>query len=116
MIGDGYFDNPSDLDPYFIGELTGGFYKGTDVGYCRFLFYFGLIGLVTFAYYMYRTMNVCWNRFRTYRMMFWIILALNYIVWLKVSSDLFLVFAIFLCVSKEENDECELAKKLISNE
>ena len=26
------------------------------------------------------------------------------IVWLKVSTDIFLVFAIFLCVSKEENE------------
>lgn len=111
IIGDGYFKNPYSTDSYYIGSGGGSaFYMHTDVGYCRFLFYFGLIGLLTFAYYMYRTMKVCWNRLRTYRMMFLIILALNYIVWIKVSSDLFSVFAIFLCVSKEENDECELAK------
>lgn len=107
LIGDGYFDNPKDLDPYFIGEVTGGFYKGTDVGYCRFLFYFGLMGLGAFMYFMYRAMQICWNRFGSYRIMFLIILVLNYIVWVKVSSDLFLIFAIFLCVSKEENDEYE---------
>ena len=53
------------------------------------------------------TMQICWNRFGSYRIMFLIILVLNYIVWVKVSSDLFLVFAIFLCISKEENDEYE---------
>ena len=109
-------ENPIALDPYFIDELTGGYYKGTDVGYCRFLFYFGLIGLCAFMYFMYRAMQICWDRFESYRIMFVLIFALNCIVWIKVSSDLFSVFAIFLCVSKEENDECELAKKLISNE
>ena len=112
LIGDGYFDNPKDLDPYFIGEVTGGFYKGTDVGYCRFLFYFGLMGLGAFMFFMYRAMQICWNRFGSYRIMFLIILVLNYIVWVKVSSDLFLVFAIFLCISKEENDEYELKRQL----
>ena len=112
IIGDGYFDNPKDLDPYFIGEVTGGFYMGTDVGYCRFLFYFGLMGLGAFMYFMYRAMQICWNRFSSYRIMFLIILLLNYMVWVKVSSDLFLVFAIFLCVSKEENDEYELKRQL----
>lgn len=101
LIGDGYMENPIALDPYFIDELTGGYYKGTDVGYCRFLFYFGLIGLGAFMYFMYRAMQICWNRFSSYRIMFLIILVLNYIVWIKVSSDLFLVFALFLCVDKE---------------
>ena len=114
LIGDGYFDNPfyANIDPYFIGEVTGGFYKGTDVGYCRFLFYFGLMGLGAFMFFMYRAMQICWNRFGSYRIMFLIILLLNYMVWVKVSSDLFLVFAIFLCVSKEENDEYELKRQL----
>lgn len=101
LIGDGYMENPIALDPYFIDELTGGYYKGTDVGYCRFLFYFGLIGLCAFMYFMYRAMQICWNRFESYRIMFVLIFALNCIVWIKVSSDLFLVFALFLCVDKE---------------
>ena len=101
LIGDGYMENPIALDPYFIDELTGGYYKGTDVGYCRFLFYFGLIGLCAFMYFMYRAMQICWDRFESYRIMFVLIFALNCIVWIKVSSDLFLVFALFLCVDKE---------------
>ena len=32
-------------------------------------------------------------------------LAVNYIVWMKVSTDIFLVFALFLCVGQEENDD-----------
>lgn len=112
IIGDGYLNNPKDYDPYFIGEIIGGYYKGTDVGYCRFLFYFGLMGLGAFMYFMYRAMQICWNRFSSYRIMFLIILMLNYIVWVKVSSDLFLIFAIFLCISKEENDKYEERRQL----
>ena len=40
-------------------------------------------------------------------MMFFLILAVNMIGWLKVSTDIFLVFALFLCISKEENDAYE---------
>lgn len=107
LIGDGYMENPIALDPYFIDELTGGYYKGTDVGYCRFLFYFGLIGLCAFMYFMYRAMQICWDRFESYRIMFVLIFALNCIVWIKVSSDLFLVFALFLCVNKADETEQE---------
>ena len=40
-------------------------------------------------------------------MMFMLVLAINMIVWLKVSTDIFLVVAIFLCISKEDNEEYE---------
>ena len=112
LIGDGYLNNPKDYDTYFIGEIIGGYYKGTDVGYCRFLFYFGLMGLGAFIFFMFRSMQICWNRFCSHRIMFLIILLLNYIVWVKVSSDLFLVFSIFLCISKEENDKYEERRQL----
>ena len=113
IIGDGYFENPYWTDSYYIGDGGGSaFYMHIDVGYCRFLFYFGLMGLGAFMFFMYRAMQICWNRFGSYRIMFLIILVLNYIVWVKVSSDLFLVFAIFLCISKEENDEYELKRQL----
>lgn len=38
VIGDGYFDEPSDTTPYYIGSSFYGFYMGTDAGYSRFLF------------------------------------------------------------------------------
>ena len=111
MIGDGYFDNPKDTDPYFIGEITAGFYKATDVGYCRFLFYFGILGTLAFAYFMFYAAKLCAGKFLNYRMMFVLILLLNYVVWLKVASDLFSVLALFLCVASndvEEQDENKL--------
>lgn len=42
------------------------------------------------------------NRFASYRSLFFVILLLNFIVWFKVSTDIFLVFALFLCLDKDD--------------
>lgn len=106
-IGDGYFDGPSDTDPYYTGPANPGFYKWTDIGYLRFIYYFGLIGLIMFMLYFCKVAAVCASRFSQYRVLFLFILLMNFMIWFKVSTDLFLVFALFLCISKEENDKCE---------
>ena len=107
LIGDGYIVNPRWSDPYYVGPIYGGYYMGTDIGYLRFIFYFGLLGLSVFITYFFNVAKACVIRFPKYAIMFWLILAINMIVWLKVSTDIFLVFAIFLCISKEENDAYE---------
>lgn len=107
LIGDGYIENPTFRDPYYVGPHYGGYYKGTDIGYLRFIFYFGLIGLVTFIFYFYKVAKACIARFPKYTTMFWLVLSINMIVWLKVSTDIFLVFAIFLCIAKDDNDAYE---------
>lgn len=110
IIGDGYAANPSH-DPYYIGESYHGFYMGTDIGYLRYIFYFGLTGLAIFIAYFSVVAGVCAKNFPSYAMMFIFILGINFIGWLKVSTDIFVVFAPFLCVafSGEETDEQENA-------
>lgn len=105
IIGDGYFDNPLDKDPYYTGEIFGGFYHGTDVGYLRFIYYFGVVGLFCFCMFMLKAGQIVTRRFEKEKLMLWVVLAVNFIVWFKVSTDIFLVFALFLCINKEENDE-----------
>lgn len=107
LIGDGYIENPRVTDPYYVGPHYPGYYMGTDIGYLRFIFYFGIFGLLLFMYFFYKTASICANRFQRYKLMFWIILLANYIIWMKVATDLFVVFAIFLCISQEDNDEYE---------
>lgn len=107
LIGDGYIENPRVTDPYYVGPHYRGYYMGTDVGYLRFIFYFGIFGLLLFMYFFYKTASVCANRFQRYGLMFWIILVANYIIWMKVATDLFVIFALFLCISQEDNDEYE---------
>ncbi|MBU3809984.1 MAG: hypothetical protein H9802_16515 [Candidatus Phocaeicola faecipullorum] len=103
LIGDGYFGS-TDSNPYYTGRRWAGFYGGSDVGYSRFLYYFGLVGLLAFSFFMFKACMVCMRRFDKLKYMFLVLLALNFIYWLKVSTDIFLVFALFLCISKEEND------------
>lgn len=105
LIGDGYAANPivgPFADPYYTGPAFHGFYMATDIGYIRYIFYFGLIGTIIFISFMLKSALICMSRFKEYKMMFLMILLVNYIGWFKVSTDIFLVFAIFLVVSKED--------------
>lgn len=67
------------------------------------LFLFWLDGIDGFLFFMCKVAKVCMNRFTSYRSLFLVILLLNFAVWFKVSSDIFLVFALFLCISEEDN-------------
>lgn len=99
IIGDGYFSSPRDTDPYFTGELVGGYYMGTDAGYLRFIFYFGLIGLSAISAVLIKSAMICYDAFKEYKTMFIALLAVNFIVWFKVSTDIFPVFAPFIALS-----------------
>ena len=57
LIGDGYFENPWGVDLNYVGPEYYGFYKQTDIGYLRFLFYFGICGFLTFILYF---LHVAW--------------------------------------------------------
>ena len=108
LIGDGYAANPMDktlsfFDPYYTGPIYHGYYKGTDIGYLRYIFYFGLVGTFVFVLFMWKSAWACIHRFKDYKMMFLMILLVNYIGWFKVSTDIFLVFAIFLVLSKKDD-------------
>lgn len=105
LMGDGYFVGPSESDPYYVGPFNPGFYKWTDVGYLRFIFYFGIIGLILFIMYFFKVVSVCISRFREYKNMFLYLLLFNFVLWFKVSTDIFLVFALFLCIPKVENEK-----------
>ena len=106
IIGDGYAANPKD-DPYYIGKIWHGYYMGTDIGYLRFIFYFGVIGTLAFIVFICTAAWSCMKRFPAYRWMFLMILIVNLVGWFKVSSDVFLALAIFLCISKEEQKMSE---------
>lgn len=105
IIGDGYFNNPVNIDPYYIGEITGGYYKNTDIGYLRFIFYMGLVGLVAFSAFMCKAALMAIERFKEYKIMILLLLLVNFIVWFKVSTDCFVIFALLLCIPKEDNEE-----------
>lgn len=107
IIGDGYMASGSN-DPYYIGPSDYGFYMNTDAGYSRFIFYFGLIGLSVFMLFFVTVCREC-SKIKMGQFLFVALLIFNFTVWVKVSTDLFLVFAPFLCIlEKSENDCCNL--------
>ena len=99
IIGDGYFLN-SRYDPNYLGSATDeGFYMGTDIGYLRFIFYFGIAGLIwIIAFIIYSTV-ICCKYFKDYTWLFVMALLVGLVVWAKVSTDVFLFFALFLCAA-----------------
>ncbi len=103
LIGDGYFVIPGS-DPNYMGESTEGYYKGTDVGYLRFIFFFGLIGLAIFSLYIIYAGRVCIRMLPGNTLLFLILTAMNFIVWLKVATDCFFVLCLFICLGYVKNN------------
>ncbi len=108
IIGDGYFINPYYSDPYYVGYQPGGYYMGTDIGYCRFIFYFGLVGLFAFSFFLISVAKECIIKLPEYKLLLVFILILGFIIWLKVATDVFMVFALLLCVGNMQDDAQQL--------
>lgn len=106
IIGDGYFQNPM-KDYYYIGPMYD-YYMGVDTGYCRFIFYFGILGLLAFSSVFVAAAIICSKNYSKFAIVFWLILLLNFICWIKVSSDIFPVFAIFLCLAANQDSGASL--------
>lgn len=104
IIGDGYMASGSN-DPYYIGPADYGFYMNTDAGYSRFLFYFGLTGLVTFMLFFVNVCKECSQKVKNTGLLFTALLLLNFCIWIKVSTDIFVIFAPFLCLAASGNEE-----------
>ena len=105
ILGDGYLLSPND-DPNFLGELIGGFYMGTDIGYLRYIFYFGLPGLILMITIFMSITYICIKRLDArYTILFLFLLLSNMTGWLKVSTDIMVIFAPFLVLALEQDKE-----------
>jgi hypothetical protein len=72
FIGDGYFRNPQ--NPNY-------FYKDTDVGYLRMIYYFGILGLILFIIYeyiLYHKLAISSTNRNLYMNLFLLTLILNF--------------------------------------
>ncbi|MBR4232964.1 MAG: hypothetical protein IKR96_00280 [Bacteroidales bacterium] len=108
ILGDGYFEN-SRNDINYLGDATDqGFYMGTDIGYLRFIFYFGVPGMLLMVAVIAWSALICIRRFPEDKIVFLLALAVGLTVWFKVSTDTFLFFALFLSAGiLQEEDEPE---------
>ncbi|MBR5402739.1 MAG: hypothetical protein IK113_00750 [Bacteroidales bacterium] len=107
IIGDGLFFN-SQGTPDRFGQLETGFYMDTDIGYLRFIFYFGGVGLLLLTGVFVRITSTCCRQFSKHSLLFILILLVNLLGWVKVSSDIIMIFAPFFvlaCINVKEQTE-----------
>lgn len=105
ILGDGYFEN-SRYDINYLGDSTDqGFYMGTDIGYLRFIFYFGVPGMLLMVAVIAWSAVTCIHYFPKEKIVFLLALLVGLTVWFKVATDTFLFFALFLSAGVLQEDE-----------
>jgi hypothetical protein len=103
---------PTDINGWLIGKgLFDNYAFGTDIGYCRLILYCGIIGFSIFALFFVYNAYIFARKYPIYRDLFIALLLLSFIVWIKVSTDLFLIYALFYCMNNGEWKNEELVKK-----
>lgn len=107
LIGDGLFFN-AEGTPDRFGQLETGFYMDTDIGYLRYIFYFGSIGLLLLTAVFVQMTATCCRMLGKHSLLFILILLVNMVGWVKVSSDIIMIFAPFFilaCLTEKEQTE-----------
>lgn len=94
---------PQDTKTWLIGSgLFNNFIYSTDIGYCRFILYCGLIGFGLFCFFfIYNTVQMD-KKFNEGWLFAVVMLALPFIIWIKVATDIFLIYALFMCAKPDE--------------
>jgi len=95
---------PTDTQGWIIGTgIYGQFSQGTDIGYCRLILYSGLIGFVTFALSFVFYAYILGKKYYPYRWMFLGFLAMTFIIWVKVSSDILMIYTFMFWLRPEDD-------------
>ena len=100
---------PSDIKTWLIGRGTYGVFENyTDIGYCNFTFYCGLIGLTLFSIFFLYCHLVLNRKFNDFLVPSLLLVALTFVVWMKVTTDIFFLNALLFCAAADkmeiEND------------
>lgn len=98
---------PTDSRTWAIGSgIFGDFAFGTDIGYCRFVLYVGLIGLSLFSlFFLYNGLSVA-RLFTNADYLALLLIALTFVVWLKVATDIFFIFALLFSAASLTDESC----------
>ena len=91
LIGSGLFLSKSSDFTYF-----------SDIGYCRFIFYSGLIGITVFGLYFIYNAIYFSIRYPRYRYIFLLMIVVTFVVWSKVATDIFQLYALFYAFTDED--------------
>ncbi|MBR5176827.1 MAG: hypothetical protein IKW89_13005 [Bacteroidales bacterium] len=98
---------PKDMRSWIIGTgLFADWVYGTDIGYCRFVLYCGLIGLVIFSiFFIFNGLSVI-HLFPGTKYLALVLIALTFIIWLKVSTDIFFIYALLFSTASLQEKLC----------
>ena len=90
---------PTTRRGWIIGEgRVGVFQTNSDIGYCNYILYCGLIGMAIYSiYYIYNHLSLI-SKFRNFTITAFLLVAVTFIVWTKVTTDIFLVDALLFCI------------------
>ena len=114
---------PTDTQTWIIGSghfgsrSEGNYNYFSDIGYCRFIFYSGLIGITVFGlYFIYNAIHFS-IRYPRYKYIFLLMIVVTFVIWTKVATDIFQLYALFYAFTDEEElyaslDEEEDPKEL----
>lgn len=97
--------NPRD---WLIGTgLFEGFIYSTDIGYCRFILYCGIIGFAAFSIFFIYNAYAVSVKFKGTALLSLLLMTLTFTIWIKVSTDIFMVYALLFCadVLPEDYDD-----------
>lgn len=93
---------PTDFKSWVIGTgLFAGWVYGTDIGYCRFILYSGVVGLAVFSSLFVYCTYIFAVKYPQYRLLFLLLLVCTFVVWIKVSTDIYFIYAVFFAMDKE---------------
>ena len=100
---------PEDFRTWMIGRGTfANYINDTDIGYCNFVFYCGMIGLILFStYFIYCHLSLN-RKFRNFQVCSMLLVALTFIIWAKVATDIFYIDALLFCIAADEMEEEEV--------
>lgn len=99
---------PTDTRTWIIGRGVFGVYDtNSDIGYCNFISLCGLIGMVIFSLYFLYCHIVQNRKFRMFGLASIILIALTFIIWMKVATDIFFIDALLFCIVGDYETESE---------
>lgn len=102
---------PNNLETWIIGTgLFENWIYGTDIGYCRLILYCGLAGFTVFMLFFIYHAIIFGSKYRQYWDMFLLFLILTFIVWIKVSTDIFIIYALFYCMEMFNTPKPQLSR------
>ena len=103
---------PEDFRTWMIGRGTfANYINDTDIGYCNFVFYCGVIGLFLFStYFIYCHLSLN-RKFRNFLICSLLLVSLTFIIWAKVATDIFYIDALLFCIAADEMEEGDVLIK-----